>query len=74
MAHNYKITRQTLDTDINPEGTGFHRVWQTHYEVTDGPAKGTTGFVRIPSHEHNAENVHEAVNTAVTHLTNVASL
>jgi hypothetical protein len=74
MAKDYKITRQTLDTDINPEGTGFERVWQTHYKVTNGAATGTTGFVRMPTDMHNAENVHAAVSTAVNELNKVAAL
>jgi hypothetical protein len=74
MANNYEITKQTLDTDINPEGTGFQHVWQTHYKVTQGAAQGTTGFVRMPTNMHNAANVHKAVSTAVDELNKVAAL
>lgn len=74
MAQDWKVTGQRLDTDIHPEGTGFQRVWQTHYEITDGPAKGVRGYVRMPTEEHSPEKVSEAIKHAVTQLQGVASL
>lgn len=66
MAKQWKITGARLDTDIAPAGTGFQRVWQTHYEVTDGPAKGVIGYVRMPAHEYSPESVSAAVSQAVS--------
>jgi hypothetical protein len=74
MAKDWHATGSKIDTEISPTGAGFQRVWQTHYEVTDGPAKGVTGYVRVPADQYNAENVGKAISTAVAHHQSVMSL
>lgn len=77
MADNWIIVNpggQRLMTEINPSGTGFHQVWEVHYQVTGGPAKGTGGFVRIPASQYTADAVRVAVEAAVQQLNEVAAL
>ncbi len=76
MADMWRIVPQgqRLSTELSPAGAGFHDVWEVTYEVTDGPAKGTVGMVKVPSETYSAEAVKEAVDAAVEHLHNVAGL
>ena len=76
MAEGWVIVPQgqRLSTELSPAGTGFRDVWEVTYEVTQGPAKGTTGMVRIPTDLYSPEAVQEAVEAAVEHLNGVAGL
>lgn len=76
MADSYVVVPQgqRLSTELSPAGTGFRDVWEVTYEVTEGPAKGTTGTVKIPADLYNAETVHEAIDAAVQSLNAVAGL
>ena len=65
MAKDYTVGNPRLDTEISDTGTGFTKVWEVPYTVTDGPASGTKGNVRIPAAMYNADNVHSAIRTAV---------
>lgn len=68
------VTGQRLDTELSDTGTGFTPVWRVAYKITSGAATGTTGYVNIPADQHNADTVKSAVNAAVYHLDQVASL
>jgi hypothetical protein len=76
MAEMWRIVPQgqRLSTELSPAGAGFRDVWEVTYEVTDGPAKGTVGMVKIPADVYSADAVHEAVAAAVAHLHDVAGL
>jgi hypothetical protein len=65
---------QRLTTQLTQAGTGFTDVWEITYEIDSGPATGTTGIVRVPVAQYNAETVKAAVNAVVSHQHNVASL
>lgn len=74
MAQDYKILGQRQVMNINPMGTGFTNDWEVTYQVTDGPAKGTTSTVTIPSSDHNADYVDGAIREQMSNLHGVASL
>jgi hypothetical protein len=65
MAKDYEVGNPRLDTEISDTGTGFAKVWEVPYTVTDGPAAGTRGHVRIPTANYTADNVHSAIRSAV---------
>lgn len=65
---------QRLTTQLTQAGTGFMDVWEVTYMIDDGPAAGSTGQVRVPATQYNAEVVKAAINAQVQHLHNVASL
>lgn len=65
---------QRLTTQLTPAGTGFTDVWEVTYMIDDGPAQGSTGQVRVPASQYNAETVKATINAQVQHIHNVASL
>lgn len=65
---------QRLTTVLTNAGTGFTDVWEVTYEVDSGPAAGTTGQVRVPAAQYNAETVKAAIAAQVSHQHNIASL
>lgn len=65
MPKDYSVGNPTLDTEISDSGTGFHKVWEVPYTVTDGAASGTKGHVRIPADSYDADTVHSAIRQAV---------
>lgn len=65
---------QRLTTQLTSAGNGFMDVWEVPYMVDSGPAVGTSGTVRVPATQYNAEVVKAAIDAQVTHLHNVASL
>jgi hypothetical protein len=64
-AKDYVVGNPRLDTEISDTGTGFSKVWEVPYTVTDGPASGTRGVVRVPASAYTAENVHALIAQAV---------
>lgn len=74
MAEQYRITSQRPTTEINPSGMGFRSVWEIHYEVTAGPARGTTAYVTVPDEDHNADYIKDAIETKLKALHEIASL
>jgi len=74
MADMWRVLSQNLQTELSPTGQGFTPVWQVRYEVTQGPAKGTTGQVSIPASQYNADEVKKSIDAAVYHLDAVAGL
>lgn len=65
---------QRLTTQLTQAGTGFIDVWEVPYMVDSGPAAGTTGTVRVPAAQYNADVVKAAIDAQVIHLHKVASL
>jgi hypothetical protein len=65
MAKDYEVGNPRLDTEISDTGTGFTKVWEVPYTVTQGPAAGTRGSIRVPANQYSAENVHAAIAQAV---------
>jgi hypothetical protein len=65
---------QRLTTVLTNAGTGFTDVWEVTYMIDSGPAKGTTGQVRVPAAQYNAETVKATIDAQVQHMHNVASL
>jgi hypothetical protein len=65
MPKDYTVGNPRLDTEISEAGTGFTKVWEVPYKITDGPAAGTQGHVRIPADVYDADNVHDAIKQAV---------
>lgn len=74
MAQLYQVTSQRQDTVINPAGTNFDDIWEIHYKVVDGPARGTVGVVKIPEADHNPTYVDSAIRAKIDSLSGVASL
>jgi hypothetical protein len=74
MAQDYRVVGQRQVMNINPSGTGFTNDWEVTYTVTDGPSKGTTSTVTIPSTDHNAQYVDDAIREQIGNLHGVASL
>lgn len=74
MEAEWKVLSQTLQTELNPTGQGFHTVWQVRYQVTSGPAQGTQGHVNVPADQFNRDTVKAAIDAAVYHLDQVAAL
>lgn len=74
MAAKYKVLSQKQDTVINPSGTNFDDIWEVHYQVTDGPAKGTNGVVKVSESDHNAKAVDQAISDKIASLSDVANL
>lgn len=65
---------QRLTTQLTPAGNGFTDVWEVTYQIDSGPGTGTTGQVRVPAAQYNAETVKAAINAQVQHLHSIASL
>lgn len=65
---------QRLTTVLTNAGNGFTDVWEVTYQIDSGPGAGTTGQVRVPASQYNAEVVKAAIDAQVQHLHNVASL
>lgn len=65
---------QRQGIELNPGGAGFQTVWEVTYQITDGPATGQTGIVRIPEPLYSAETVKGAVQAAVDRANAVAAL
>lgn len=74
MADKWIVTSQNLDQVLSDTGTGFEKVWQVNYKVTEGPAKGTRGHVVIPVAEYSADTVFKTISAAVYHVDQVAGL
>lgn len=74
MADSWKILSQKPGTEISPSGTGFDDVWNVTYQVTSGPAKGTTGVISVPEEDHNAAFVKSAIDDKVSDLNEIANL
>lgn len=74
MGETYKVTLQKQDQVINAAGTNFDDVWEVHYQVTSGAAKGTSGVVKVPESDHNATYVDSAIRDKISSLSDVANL
>lgn len=74
MAQIYTVTSQRQDTVINPAGTNFDDIWEIHYKVTSGPARGTVGVVKVPEADHNPDYVDAQIRAKIDSLTGVANL
>lgn len=74
MADMWHVTGQNLTTQISDQGTGFDSVWAVRYVVDSGRATGTAGTVNIPAAQFNKDTVKAAIDAAVYHLDQVASL
>lgn len=74
MADTYKVLSQKQDTVINPAGTNFDDIWEVHYQVTSGPAKGTVGVVKVPESDHNATYTDQAIRDKISSLGDIAGL
>lgn len=74
MADKWHVTGQSLQTELNPNGSGFVTVWQVKYIVDSGPAAGTQGQISVPSAQHNADTVKALIDQAVYNLDQVAGL
>jgi hypothetical protein len=74
MATKYTITMQKQDSVINPAGTNFDDIWEVHYKVTDGPARGTAGVVKVSESDHNAAFVDAAIQDKISALSGIANL
>jgi len=70
----WTITSQRQDTVLDENGPGFRSVWEVGYRITSGPAQGTTGMIRVPVDQYNAETVKNAIDAAVYHVDAVAGL
>lgn len=65
---------QRLTTVLTTAGNGFQDVWEITYMIDSGPAQGTTGVVRVPASQYNAEVVKAAINEQAQHMHNIAGL
>jgi hypothetical protein len=65
---------QRLTTQLTNAGTGFTDVWEVTYMVDSGPAQGTTGQVRIPAAQYNADVVKATIDAQVQKMHDIASL
>lgn len=74
MVYTYKFLSQTQDTEINPAGTGFRQVWHSVFEITSGPAKGTTFTITLPASDHTADNVKKEADLHTAQLSAVAAI
>jgi len=74
VADSYKILSQKQDTTINPAGTGFEDIWEVHYQVTSGSAKGTVGVVKVPESDHNATYVDQTIRDKMSNLSDISNL
>lgn len=74
MADTYTILSQKQDMVINPAGTNFEDIWEVHYKVTSGNAKGTVGVVKVSESDHNAKAVDTAIREKIGALSDIASL
>jgi len=74
MADTYQITMQKQDTVINPAGTNFDDIWEIHYKVTSGPARNTTGVVKVGESDHNAAFVDAAIRDKISALQDISKL
>lgn len=57
------------DTD-----TGMQQVFVVPYRITDGPARGHRGVVRVPPEDYNADGVRRHIDTAASSHHMVAGL
>lgn len=74
MADSYKVLSQKQDTVINPAGTNFDDIWEVHYQITSGAAKGTVGVVKVPESDHNATYVDQAIRAKMSDLADISNL
>lgn len=65
---------QRESTVLSPAGIGFDRIIEVTYKIIAGPARGTVGTVQVAEETYSAETVREAVELAVAHRQQVASL
>ena len=61
MAKDHHVTKVRQQVQLSDTDSGFRPVFHVHYEVTDGPAAGTTGHVVIPADQYNAATVRDTV-------------
>lgn len=61
MADSYTVGTGKQDVQLNPNGPGFHTVWEFPVQVTDGPAKGTRFTVSVPQDDLSPDAVHTAI-------------
>lgn len=74
MTSPYVITAQAPDQELNDAGTGFVNGWRVSYKVSDGPAKGTVGWVWVTNADHTAEIVSNMIEAKVNDLDAIAKL
>lgn len=74
MADSWTITAQTQREQLNAAGTNFETVMEISFQVTSGPAAGTTGQIKVPANTYNADNVKALVQEQVDTLNEVAAL
>ena len=74
MADTWMVTSQTQRDVLNPAGNGFDAVMDITFSVTSGPAQGTSGSVRIPVTQYDADTVRQAIDAQVSNLHEVAAL
>jgi len=74
MAITYTIVSQAPDQELNPAGTGFDQGWTITYQVTSGPASGTTGKIFVTNAQHNAATVGPLIEAKVSDVSDIASL
>lgn len=71
MAEDHKVTRVTQETQLADTGQGFRPVFKVHYQVTGGPAEGTTGHIIVPATDYEPEKVASALANVVKKHQNV---
>lgn len=65
---------QTQTTVLGPGGVGFQQVWEVRYQITSGPAQGTTGVVNIPVEFYTPDYVKSRIDADVENISSVAGL
>jgi hypothetical protein len=74
MADTWQVVAQRQTEQLNPAGNGFATVIEVTFQITAGPASGTTGVVVVPIAAYTPDTVHDMIEARVQAMTEVASL
>lgn len=73
MADTYRIESQREVPDLNRSGR-FVDVHEITYEVTNGPAKGAVGMVKVQQEDYNDKYVDAAIRAQISTKHSIANL
>lgn len=73
MADTYRIEEQREVPDLNRSGR-FVNVHEITYEVTNGPAKGSIGMVKVQQEDYNDKYVDAAIRAQISAKHSIAGL
>lgn len=74
MPETWHVTKQKLESVVNPDGPGFSQQWNIGYLVDSGPAAGTRGEVHATTQQMGGDYVERAIASLVEVHQKIADL